>query len=43
MPSNVLGYLVSPFLLQVAYGAVLVVAVALNGQATEILGRWRSA
>jgi ribose transport system permease protein len=41
---NVLTYLnVSPFLLDVAYGAVLVAAVALNGQAGEILARRRRA
>lgn len=39
---NVLTYLnVSPFLLEVAYGAVLVAAVALNGQARELLARRR--
>lgn len=41
---NVLTYLnVSPFLLDVAYGAVLVAAVALNGQAEEFLARRRRA
>jgi ribose transport system permease protein len=41
---NVLTYLnVSPFLLDVAYGAVLVAAVALNGQAGELLARRRRA
>lgn len=41
---NLLTYLhVSPFLLQVAYGAVLVVAVAVNGQADALLRRLRRA
>jgi ribose transport system permease protein len=39
---NFLTYLnVSPFLLDVAYGAVLVIAVALNGQLDELLTRRR--
>jgi ribose transport system permease protein len=39
---NVLTYLnVSPFLLDVAYGAVLVAAVALNGAAGELIARRR--
>lgn len=39
---NLLTYLhVSPFLLQVTYGAVLVVAVAVNGQADSLVGRFR--
>jgi ribose transport system permease protein len=39
---NLLTYLnVSPFLLDVAYGAVLVVAVAVNGQVGELLARRR--
>lgn len=41
---NLLTYLhVSPFLLQVTYGAVLVAAVALNGQADALLRRFRRA
>lgn len=41
---NFLTYLnVSPFVLQVAYGAVLVTAVAVNGQASELLSRRRRA
>ena len=41
---NVLTYLhVSPFLLQVTYGVVLVVAVALNGQADALFRRFRRA
>jgi ribose transport system permease protein len=41
---NLLTYLhVSPFLLQVTYGVVLVVAVALNGQADALMRRFRRA
>jgi ribose transport system permease protein len=41
---NLLTYLhTSPFLLQVAYGAVLVAAVAINGQADALLRRFRHA
>lgn len=39
---NLLTYLhVSPFLLQLTYGAVLVVAVALNGQADAVVRRFQ--